>query len=59
MRWLRKALHHALVASHPRNRFCLWCGREVSRDEGHRLPHGVYCDETHAAKDRDFRHPKA
>lgn len=57
MRWIRKALHHAFVTSHPRNKFCLWCGRVVPADQGHRLPYGVFCDETHAQKDKLSRHP--
>jgi hypothetical protein len=57
MTWLQRFLRYALVDSHPRNRFCLWCGRAVAAEVAHRLPHGVYCDETHADKDRLSRGP--
>jgi CRISPR/Cas system-associated protein Cas10 (large subunit of type III CRISPR-Cas system) len=43
--------HGIFVTSHPRNKYCLWCGREVAVGEGTRTNRGVYCDDDHAAKD--------
>jgi hypothetical protein len=51
MKHVRALLHLIFVTSHPRNRFCLWCGREVADGEGTRTPRGVYCDDDHANKD--------